>query len=69
MPTREPITAERAGVFLPGDRISAKYLGDGTVIVPDHATMSSPHFDDDVAVRWDKNGSVSWHGTTVLRRL
>jgi hypothetical protein len=66
MPTDKTITAREAGVSLPGMRVSAKYKGTGTVVVPSHEMMDKPHFDDDVCVRWDA-GQTDWHGVSVLQ--
>lgn len=62
------ITAEQAGVLLPGTRVHARYQGPGTVIIPSHRMMRLAHFDDDVAMRRD-DGVEIWLGQETLRRL
>jgi hypothetical protein len=51
-----------------GDRVSAKYKGDGTVVGASFEMLDKPHFDDDVCVAWD-SGSVDWHGPAILTKL
>lgn len=62
------VAQKESGDYPPGTRVSARYRGDGTVVAPDEAMMQMPHFEDDLAVRWDEGGA-SWHGAVVLRRL
>lgn len=51
-----------------GDRVTAKYRGNGTVVGPSFEMHDEPHFADDVCVAWD-SGALDWHGPTVLTKL
>jgi hypothetical protein len=52
-------------MFRVGQKVAAKYRGNGTVIHPSEEMIKAPHFEDDISVQWD-DGLVTWVQPSML---
>lgn len=70
MPTKSSISAESAGVYLPGTRVTCIHRGKevGICIVPSHAALAAAHKDNDIYVCWP-NGDAEWVEDSFVRRV
>lgn len=63
------ISAEEAGVYLPGTRVRGLHRGKqvGVCVVPSTVALDAPHNESDIYVCWP-NGDAEWVAESFISR-